>query len=109
MENNNNVEDTELNARIEDIKLYARIDEDDGNEVIWLINTAETYLKNAGVTCSYENSLYLLVVKMLVKHWYDNREILTSNDKKMPLGITDIINQLQFQSLESLDTDNETE
>lgn len=88
-----------MNAElIEDIKLYARIDEDYG-EVSALIEASIMYLKNAGIAKDYENALYILAIKMIVKHWYDNREITSNKNTEVPLGVTCIINQLQFNNL----------
>ncbi len=83
---------------LEELILYCWIDEDfEVAEALKL--SAEEYLKNAGIKVNYESSLYFLVVKMLVKHWYDNREILATKDKEIPYGITCIINQLQIINL----------
>lgn len=83
---------------IEEIKLYARIDEDFG-EVKRLKSQAESYLKKAGVKKDYEDSLYLLLIQMLVKHWYDNRGLVLEKSKENPYGIDELINQFQISCL----------
>lgn len=86
---------------LDEIKLYARIDED-YNEIPTFISAAEEYLNNAGITKNYNSDLYNLCIKMLVKHWYDNREITTNKPIEIPYGITCIINQLQINNLGSV-------
>lgn len=81
---------------LEEIKEYMRID---GNEedlsVQNLIISAEIYLKNAGVIKDYENELYNLAIKMLVLHWYENREVV-GNASKMTFSLDNIITQLKY-------------
>ncbi|MEG2787349.1 MAG: head-tail connector protein [Romboutsia sp.] len=83
---------------LDELTLYGRIDEGI-EEVKSLKLSAEEYLKNAGIYINYESSLYFLAVKMLSKHWYDNRDILVKKDIEIPYGITCIINQLQIWNI----------
>lgn len=81
---------------LEKIKEYLKIDGNDEDITIQtLITSAELYLKNAGVIEDYQNELYDLAIKMLVLHWYENREII-GNSKKMAFSLDNIITQLQY-------------
>ena len=81
---------------LQEIKEYMRIDEDYEDLLIQtLITSAETYLSNAGVIVDYENSLYKLAVKMLVLHWYENREVI-GDAKKLSYSLDSIITQLVY-------------
>ncbi len=84
---------------LEKIKFSCRIDDDIFSDELEEVKlAAELYLKNAGINKNYENKLYLLAVKKLVKHWYDN-DIAGSNVKEIPYGLESIINQLQIYGL----------
>lgn len=81
---------------LEKIKEYLKIDSNDEDVTVQaLITSAELYLKNAGVLEDYQNELYGLAIKMLVLHWYENREIV-GNAKKMAFSLDNIITQLQY-------------
>lgn len=81
---------------LEKIKEYLKIDSNDEDITVQaLITSAELYLKNAGVLEDYQNELYDLAIKMLVLHWYENREIV-GNAKKMAFSLDNIITQLQY-------------
>ena len=81
---------------LEKIKEYLKIDSNDEDTTVQtLITSAELYLKNAGVIEDYQNELYDLAIKMLVLHWYENREIV-GNSKKMAFSLDNIITQLQY-------------
>ena len=78
------------------IKEYLRIDEDFEDALIeTLIKSAETYLSNSGVSISYEVELYSLAIKMIVLHWYENREVIGIGNK-VPFGLDNIIFQLKY-------------
>ena len=81
---------------LQEIKEYMRIDEDYEDFLIQtLITSAETYLSNAGAIVDYENSLYRLAVKLLVLHWYENREVI-GDAKKLAYSLDNIITQLVY-------------
>lgn len=81
---------------LEKIKEYLKIDSNDEDVTVQaLITSAELYLKNAGVLEDYQNELYGLAIKMLVLHWYENREII-GNAQKMAFSLDNIITQLQY-------------
>ena len=81
-------------AVLDDIKAYIRVDDDDA-QVQSLIDAADGYLVNAGAVKDEMNPLYLLAIKMLVSHWYDNREPI-GNAQKLAFGLSDIITQLKY-------------
>ena len=60
-----------------------------------LITSAETYLQNAGIKKDYQNELYNLAIKLLVIHWYENREVV-GNAGKLAFSLDNIITQLQY-------------
>ena len=83
---------------LEEIKNYMRIDEDyDDNLINSLIEAANLYMVNAGVK-NFENNLYKLAIKMLVLHWYENRDIVLigSISKNLEFTMKNIITQLQY-------------
>lgn len=79
---------------LEEIKEYLRVDGEDA-EIPGLITAAETYLTNAGVMVDETNELYKLAVKMLVAHWYENRQPVGKADK-IAFGLESIISQLKY-------------
>lgn len=85
---------------LEKIKFSCRIDGDDFDDEIEEHKlAAEIYLENAGINKGYNNKLYLLAIKKIVKHWYDNDITTSSNEKEIPYGLESIINQLQICSV----------
>ena len=81
---------------LEQIKDYMKIDSSDEDLVITaLITSAETYLQNAGIKKDYQNELYNLAIKLLVIHWYENREVV-GNAGKLAFSLDNIITQLQY-------------
>ena len=81
---------------LDNIKDYMKIDSSDEDLVITaLITSAETYLQNAGIKKDYQNELYNLAIKLLVIHWYENREIVGSANK-LAFSLDNIITQLQY-------------
>ena len=81
---------------LDNIKDYMKIDSSDEDLVITaLITSAETYLQNAGIKKDYQNELYNQAIKLLVIHWYENREIFGSANK-LAFSLENIITQLQY-------------
>jgi len=80
---------------LEEIKNYMKIDEDyDDSLINSLIESANIYMVNAGVK-NFDNALYKLAIKMLVLHWYENREII-GNANKLSFSLDNIITQLKY-------------
>lgn len=85
---------------LEEIKLFLRVDGDlDDSLINTLQLTAEEYLDGAGITKNYMNNRYGLCVMILIKNWYDNREITIEgkSEKDIPFGIRSMIQQLQLE------------
>lgn len=83
---------------LEEAKKYLRLDVDDieeDNDVIPLILAAEGYLTNAGCTLNTGDEVAKLAIKMLVVHWYENREPIGKGDK-LAYGLQALITQLQY-------------
>jgi uncharacterized phage protein (predicted DNA packaging) len=79
----------------EEVRDYLRVDDTEQSSVEALIGAAQSYLINAGVTANGSDPLYRLGVKMLVSHWYENREVV-GNANQLTYGIQAIITQLKF-------------
>jgi len=83
---------------LEELKIYLRIDgqEDDGL-INGLLLAAKEYLKNAGTAVEI-GDLYELAVKLLVSHWYENRNtvLVGSISKELEFALTTIITQLRY-------------
>ena len=81
---------------VEDIKQYLRIEDDIDNFLLYgLISAAKNYMSNAGIQEKNENELYDLCIKLLVSHWYENREV-TGTANKLAFSLESIIVQLKY-------------
>lgn len=85
---------------ISEMKEYLRVDgEDEDDTIISLINSAESYLKNAGCALTDAEGTPLklaqLAIKQLVVHWYENREPVGKSDR-LTFSLDNIITQLQY-------------
>lgn len=80
---------------LEELKLYLRIDHDEEDDLLSaLLVSADNYFKNAG--CNTNNGhLYELALKILVSHWYENREIVGKADS-LSHSLDSIIIQLRY-------------
>ena len=86
---------------LEDVLLHLRIDNDEELQHIdSLTNAAIVFLKNAGVVES-KSELYKLAIKILVSHWYENREVIGKSDK-LPYSLDSIITQLKYCNSEGV-------
>lgn len=87
---------------LEEAKEYLRIEPDYIEEdalITGLVSAAEAYIKNAtGNTFDGTNDIAKLVVKILVTHWYENRNavVVGSVSKKLELTIDSLMLQLQY-------------
>lgn len=98
---------------LEQVKEYLRIDEDlieDDELISSLIEAATDYMEQTtGKKYSDNSQLYVLAVKMLVAHWYENRSIFSTktNVNSLPHSIEAIINHislaLKYEPLENSD------
>ncbi|MDK2587459.1 head-tail connector protein [Romboutsia sedimentorum] len=82
--------------KMEELKSFLRVDFDEDDKLIdSLIIASENYLKNAGCIVDYTNNLFFLAIKMLTSHWYENREVI-GTDEKMSYSLDSIIMQLKY-------------
>lgn len=84
---------------LEELKLFLRVDGTDEDSLIeGLQLSAERYLRNAGVNKDYTDELYKLAIKLLVGHWYENRNVETigKNISKIAFSLDAIIFQLKY-------------
>ena len=83
---------------LDELKLYLRVDiEDDDTLIAALQKSAEEYLENAGVTKDYSKELYKLAIKLLVSHWYENRDVQSEKAAaKLSFSLDTIITQLKY-------------
>jgi uncharacterized phage protein (predicted DNA packaging) len=82
---------------LEEVKFYLRVDGDEEDASIQsLIDASKEYLRNTDVV-ERDSNLYRLAIKMLVSHWYENREIV-GKDREIPYGFKAIVTQLRYES-----------
>lgn len=80
-----------------EIKDFLRVDYDEDDILITTLKlTAETYIKNSSSKISsYENALYKLAILMLIGHWYENREVI-GTDEKLAYSLQCLLMQLRY-------------
>lgn len=67
---------------LDELKIFIRADGTDEDLLIGSLQiAAEIFITNTGVIKDYANELYRLAVKLLVLHWYENREVVGKADK----------------------------
>lgn len=83
---------------LNEIKSYLKIDFDDDDRLILdLLSAAEEYLANAGVKKNYKSNLYKLALRILISHWYLNRNVIAvgTTSSEVDYSLKRIIIQLQ--------------
>lgn len=93
--------------QLEEIKLYLKVDGTDEDSLLEALQkSAENYLEGAGISKDYTKGTYSLAVKLLISHWYTNRGVSYESKslEQIPFGIRALIQQLQFCTSESEDT-----
>lgn len=88
---------------LEEIKLFLRVDSDEDDTLIEGLQLAgEEYLTNAGIIKDYTKELYKLAIRLLVSHWYDNREsvVIGSISKNLEFSLASMITQLKYTQIE---------
>ena len=87
---------------LNEVKSFLRVDGDyDDATIEGLASAAEVFLANGGVPADAANELYKLSIKLLVAHWYENREVLSSAtnvQNEIPFGLRSMILQLKYQA-----------
>jgi uncharacterized phage protein (predicted DNA packaging) len=85
-------------VELEEVKPFLRIDGDEEDNVISpLILAAEAYIKIATrPDVDTSNELYKIAVKLLISHWYENREavVVGSISKSLEFSLQSILIQL---------------
>lgn len=86
---------------ISEVKEFLRLEQDYTEEDIFLnslIIAAKEYIKNAtGLVYDDTNELHKLAVKILVTHWYENREAVSEKKTdKIAFSLNSILTQLQY-------------
>lgn len=84
-----------------EVKEFLRLEQGYTEEDIFinsLIIAAKEYIKNAtGLDYDDTNELYKLGVKILVTHWYENREAISEKKTdKIAFSLNSILTQLQY-------------
>jgi len=84
---------------LEEIKKYLKVDGNDEDDLLLgLQGAAEEYLVNAGVIKDYTKNLFKIAIKLLISHWYENRNavVVGSISKNMEFSLSNIIIQLKY-------------
>lgn len=103
---------------LEEFKDYLRIDgEDEESSLLTFIQSAQTYLENAGVKQPVNYNLMIngkdvfaqhrLAIMMLATHYYENRLAYAIGNKSstaIPYGLESIILQLKWVNPDELST-----
>lgn len=79
-------------------KKYLRFETDytdEDNDITALIGSAEGYLSNAGCVLNTGDEVAKLAIKMLVVHWYENREPIGQGNQ-LAFGLQSLITQLKY-------------
>lgn len=88
---------------LETVKNYLRIDSDLTEDDILLnelINASHTYIENStNKKFDCNNELMLMLSKLLVAHWYTNRNILSkSTTTENPYSVTTLLRHIAISS-----------
>jgi len=84
---------------IDEIKKYLKVDGTEEDDLLLgLQGAAEEYLLNAGVAKDYTKNLFKIAIKLLISHWYENRNavVVGSISKNMEFSLSNIIIQLKY-------------
>ena len=89
---------------IDDVKDYLRVDSDieDDAQIAALITAAKEYIVNqTGKQYQDDMEVWNIAIKLLVAHWYENREITPSKSATLaeyPHSVSSIINHISLCS-----------
>lgn len=89
---------------LNEAKKYLRIEidyTDEDDDITALTNSAEGYLKNAGCVLNSDDEVAKLAIKMLVVHWYENREPIGQGNQ-LAFGLQSLITQLKYAVVSTL-------
>lgn len=82
---------------VEGVKRYGKIEFEPDEEIIPLIGAAIDTLEGAGVSRESTSDLYVLAIKRLAMHYYENREEITTVTGQMPMGMNWMITHLRLK------------
>jgi uncharacterized phage protein (predicted DNA packaging) len=82
---------------LDDVKVYLRIDGNDDDPLLTsLMSAADSYIVNAvGDAMDKTAELYILASKLLITHWYENREPV-GNANALAFSLQSILMQLKY-------------
>lgn len=89
---------------LKNIKNYLRVDEDltaDDEILTELINASKAYIsRSTGKKFVNDDSVMQMLVKLLVSHWYTNRNAMNgkTNSAEIPHTITTMLNHIEISS-----------
>lgn len=101
-----------MNTLLDEFKEYVRVDGDDENQSLsTFLSSAQSVLKNAGVTLPENYYLNIngqdiyaehrLAVLVLASHFYENRQIASQNaQNQIPFSIQTLILQLKWVKID---------
>ncbi|SDY84620.1 head-tail connector protein [Thermoactinomyces sp. DSM 45892] len=83
---------------IKDMKTFLKIDHDDEDAIIeGMILAGREFIRNAAGEVNESSELYKLCLKLLVTHWFDNRNIFINGwVNEVPFSLKAMIYQLQY-------------
>lgn len=96
--------DENLIIKVETAKSFLRVDYNDDDDYIQeLIKAAEKYIEGAlNKPVNPEDPRVLLLCKVLVKDWYDNRSFVArQTSEKVRHTVQTILTQLKYETSES--------
>lgn len=91
---------------LSEAKKYLRFEDDytdEDNDITALISSVEGYLTNAGCVLNTGDEVAKLAIKMLVVHWYENREPIGQGNQ-LAFGLQSLITQLKYAVVPSTTT-----
>lgn len=82
---------------LDQVKEWLRMDQDSEDSLLSsLITVSETFVVNATHPNADKTSeLFLLAQRFLISHWYENRDLIGSN-QNLPFHLAAILQQIAF-------------
>ena len=86
-----------------EVKVYLKLDDDlteDDEVITGLIDAAKTYIEDSTGKSYQDTQLYNLAVKMIVAHWYENRQVISNKTvvNELPQSFFAIVAQIKWSS-----------
>ena len=88
---------------LNEVKVYLKLDDDlteDDELITGLIDAAKTYIEDSTGKSYQDTQLYNLAVKMIVAHWYENRQVISNKTvvNELPQSFFEIVAQIKWSS-----------